>query len=90
MARPRKYDTREEAEEANRVQTRERKKLRNRLRREAKLAMQAHQVDPAKQVDQTTYTVETREKSIELGERESELKLFKEQAVKEQLVWPLS
>lgn len=89
MARPRKYLTQEEAQEANRIKTRERKKERNRLRRHAKLAIQALQVDPPKRPDPTTSTTESRGEALE-SETELDTKLSDKQAIAEQLVPPLS
>jgi hypothetical protein len=59
MARPRKYSTHLEAEEANRIKTRERKQERNRLRRHAKLAMQALTTGPNKPLERAQCHRET-------------------------------
>lgn len=88
MARPRKYPTYKEAQEANRIKTRERKKERNRLRQHAKLAMLALQVDLAKQAEHATNTEESREQSVEstMTMTEPEPESSDEQAIAEQLV----
>jgi hypothetical protein len=88
MARPRKYPTYKEAQEANRIKTQERKKKQNRLRQHAKLAMQALQVNLAKQAEHATNTEESREQSIESTTTitKPEPKSPDKQAIAEQLV----
>jgi hypothetical protein len=88
MARPRKYPTYKEAQEANQIKTQERKKERNRLRQHAKLAMQALQVDLAKQAEHATNTEESREQSVESTTTmtEPEPESPDKQAITEQLV----
>jgi hypothetical protein len=87
MGRPRKYLSFEEAQEANRIKTRERKKERNRLRRDARLAIAALQAERANQPDLTTYHTDSRELSMD-STTEPEPESSDERAIAEQLVQP--
>jgi hypothetical protein len=86
MARPRKYTTKEEAEEANRVKTRERKRVRNRLYRENKLTMRTiPQAGSIKHSDPALSYSEWRQLSVESAITD-EAELPDERAIAEQLV----
>jgi hypothetical protein len=91
MARPQKYLTYKEAQKANRIKTQERKKERNRLRQHAKLAMQALQVNLAKQTKHATNTEESRKQSVKSTTTitEPEPESPDKQAITEQLVQSL-